>query len=206
MGSDRIVFEPSIVRGLEYYTGPVFETELTFQVPDEKGRMRSFGSVASGGRYDGLVSRFLGQEVPAVGGSVGVDRLLAALQAKGRVSTDHTGPVVVTVLSKRRRAQYQALVTQLRAAGIRAEMYLGTKGMGGQMKYADRRNSPLAVIAGGDEFDKGIVQLKDLALGKELSKDIADRAQWTTDRPAQWEVPLDGFVGAIAEHLERIRG
>ena len=206
VGSDRIVFEPSIVRGLEYYTGPVFETELTFQVPDEKGRMRSFGSVASGGRYDGLVSRFLGQEVPAVGGSVGVDRLLAALQAKGRVSTDHTGPVVVTVLSKRRRAQYQALVTQLRAAGIRAEMYLGTKGMGGQMKYADRRNSPLAVIAGGDEFDKGIVQLKDLALGKELSKDIADRAQWTTDRPAQWEVPLDGFVGAIAEHLERIRG
>lgn len=206
IGSDRIVFEPSIVRGLEYYTGPVFETELTFQVPDDKGRLRSFGSVASGGRYDGLVSRFLGQEVPAVGGSVGVDRLLAALQAKGRVSTDHTGPVVVTVLSKRRRAQYQGLVTQLRNAGIRAEMYLGTKGMGGQMKYADRRNSPLAVIAGGDEFDKGIVQLKDLTLGKELSKDIADRAQWTADRPAQWEVPLDGFVAAIAEHLKRIQG
>jgi histidyl-tRNA synthetase len=201
-GSDRIGFEPSIVRGLEYYTGPVFEAELTFQVPDRKGRMRNYGSVASGGRYDGLVERFIGQKVPATGGSIGVDRLLAALQAKGRVSREWVGPVVVTVMSKRRKPLYQKMVAQLRAAGIRAEMYLGNKSLGGQMKYADRRNSPLAIIAGGDEFDRGIVQIKDLKLGKELSKDIADRAQWVTDRPAQWEVPADGLVAAVQDALK----
>lgn len=201
--SARVGFEPSIVRGLEYYTGPVFECELTFQVPDEKGRMRSYGSVASGGRYDGLVKRFIGQEVPATGGSVGVDRLLAALQAKGRVRSDWEGPVVVTVMSKRRQHRYQEMVAELRAAGIRAEMYLGTKGFGAQMKYADRRDSPLAVIAGGDEFDRGIVQLKDLALGKELSKDIADRAQWVDERPAQWEVPRGELVAAVKKALQR---
>ena len=202
--SDRVGFEPSIVRGLEYYTGPVFECELTFQVPDSKGRLRSYGSVASGGRYDGLVKRFIGQEVPATGGSVGVDRLLAALQAKGRIASEWTGPVVVTVMSKRRRHLYQQMVSELRAAGIRAEMYLGTKGFGAQMKYADRRNSPLAIIAGGDEFDRGIVQLKDLVLGKEMSKDIADRAAWTESRPAQWEVSRDGMVAAVQAALATI--
>jgi len=202
-GSDRVGFEPSIVRGLEYYTGPVFECELTFQVPDEKGRMRNYGSVASGGRYDGLVQRFIGQPVPATGGSVGVDRLLAALQAKGRVSSDWEGPVVVTVMSKRRAPLYQKMVAELRAAGIRAEMYLGTKGFGAQMKYADRRNSPLAIIAGGDEFDRGVVQLKDLALGKQLSEGIEDRAQWVEERPAQWEVSRDGLIDAVRDALAR---
>ncbi len=200
-GSDRVAFEPSIIRGLEYYTGPVFECELTFQVPDDKGRMRSYGSVASGGRYDGLVERFTGEKVPATGGSVGVDRLLAALQAKGRVSRDWEGPVVVTLMSKRRAPLYQAMVSELRAAGIRAELYLGTSGFKAQMKYADRRNAPLAIIAGGDEFDRGIVQIKDLRLGKELSADIEDRSQWVADRPAQVEVPRDQLVASVQAAL-----
>jgi histidyl-tRNA synthetase len=137
-GPDRIEIDPSVVRGLGYYTGPVFEAELTFDIQD-------FGSVAGGGRYDDLVKRFTGQEVPATGVSIGVDRLLAALQAKGRLPAHADGPVVVTVMDKDRMADYQAMVAELRGAGIRAEVYLGNpKNFGNQLKYADKRNSPVA--------------------------------------------------------------
>ncbi|MBQ0750273.1 MAG: histidine--tRNA ligase, partial [Roseovarius sp.] len=170
-GPDRIVIDPSVVRGLGYYTGPVFEAELTFEITDEKGRPRQFGSVAGGGRYDDLVARFTGQQVPAVGVSIGVDRLLAALHAKGKIGSAERGPVVVTVMDRERMADYQAMVGELRNAyidpndpskgKIRAEVYLGNpKNFGNQMKYADRRGSPVAIIAGGDEFAKGVVQIK----------------------------------------------
>jgi len=152
-GPDRIVIDPSVVRGLGYYTGPVFEAELTFEITDQKGRARSFGSVAGGGRYDDLVKRFTGQEVPATGVSIGVDRLLAALHMKGRLSTDTTGPVVVTVMDRDRMADYLTIVTELRNAGIRAEVYLGNpKNFGNQLKYADQRDSPIAIIQGADEL------------------------------------------------------
>ncbi|HLV33970.1 MAG TPA: histidine--tRNA ligase, partial [Spirillospora sp.] len=135
----------TMVRGLGYYTGPVFEAELTFEILDDKGRKRQFGSVAGGGRYDGLVERFTGQKVPATGVSIGVDRLLAALRAKGLMGGAEPGPVVVTVMDRERMADYQAMAAELRAAGIRAEVYLGNpKNFGNQLKYADRRNSPLA--------------------------------------------------------------
>jgi len=138
--ADRILIDPGVVRGLGYYTGPVFEAELTFEILDEKGRKRQFGSVAGGGRYDGLVKRFTGQDVPATGVSIGVDRLLAALQAKGRAGGDTGGPVVVTVMDRDRMADYMAMVGELRAAGIRAEVYLGNpKNFGNQLKYADKR-------------------------------------------------------------------
>jgi histidyl-tRNA synthetase len=142
-GPDRIVIDPSVVRGLGYYTGPVYEAELTFEITDEKGRPRQFGSVAGGGRYDDLVKRFTGQEVPATGISIGVDRLLAALRAKGRIGGTHEGPVVVTVMDRDRMADYQAMASELRAAGIRAEVYLGNpKNFGNQLKYADKRKAP----------------------------------------------------------------
>jgi histidyl-tRNA synthetase len=151
-GPDRIVIDPSVVRGLGYYTGPVYEAELTFEITDEKGRPRQFGSVAGGGRYDDLVKRFTGQEVPATGVSIGVDRLLAALRAKGRIGGTHEGPVVVTVMDRDRMAEYQAMASELRNAGIRAEVYLGNpKNFGNQLKYADKRQSPVAVIQGSDE-------------------------------------------------------
>ena len=157
---DRIVIDPSVVRGLGYYTGPVYEAELTFDILDEKGRKRQFGSVAGGGRYDDLVKRFTGQSVPATGVSIGVDRLLAALHAKGRVSKDAAGPVIVTVMDRDRMADYQAMVSELRGAGIRAEVYLGNpKNFGNQLKYADRRGSPVAVIEGGEEKERGVVQI-----------------------------------------------
>jgi histidyl-tRNA synthetase len=201
-GPDRIVIDPSVVRGLGYYTGPVFEAELTFEILDEKGRPRQFGSVAGGGRYDDLVKRFTGQEVPATGVSIGVDRLLAALRAKGRIGQEAAaGPVVVTVMDRDRMADYQAMVAELRAAGIRAEVYLGNpKNFGNQLKYADKRNSPVAVIEGGAEKEAGVVQIKDLILGAEIAKN-ATLEEWK-DRPSQYEVPRDQLVAKVREILE----
>ena len=200
-GPDRIVIDPSVVRGLGYYTGPVYEAELTFDIQDEKGRTRNFGSVAGGGRYDDLVKRFTGQEVPATGVSIGVDRLLAALHAKGRMETVAHGPVVVTVMDRDRMADYQAMVAELRQAGIRAEVYLGNpKNFGNQLKYADKRNSPVAVIEGGDEKAKGVIQIKDLILGAKIAES-ATHEEWM-DRPNQFEVPRDQLVAKVREILD----
>ncbi|SDO98940.1 histidyl-tRNA synthetase [Lutimaribacter pacificus] len=200
-GPDRIVIDPSVVRGLGYYTGPVFEAELTFEIFDEKGRKRQFGSVAGGGRYDDLVKRFTGQAVPATGVSIGVDRLLAALREKGRIEAREVGPVVVTVMDRDRMADYQAMVAELRQAGIRAEVYLGNlKNFGNQLKYADRRQSPVAVIEGGDEKDRGVVQIKDLILGAQIAE-TATLEEWK-DRPSQFEVPRDQLVAKVREILD----
>ncbi len=200
-GPDRIIIDPSVVRGLGYYTGPVYEAELTFEVTDEKGRPRNFGSVAGGGRYDDLVKRFTGQAVPATGVSIGVDRLLAALRAKGRIGGVEQGPVVVTVMDRDHMADYQSMVAELRNAGIRAEVYLGNpKNFGNQLKYADKRNSPVAIIAGGDEFAEGIVQIKDLILGAEIAKN-ATLEEWK-DRPSQYEVPRDQMVARVRAILD----
>ncbi|WP_400083456.1 histidine--tRNA ligase [Yoonia sp. R78084] len=199
--AERIEIDPSVVRGLGYYTGPVYEAELTFEVTDEKGRPRNFGSVAGGGRYDDLVKRFTGQEVPATGVSIGVDRLLAALRAKGRMDQTAVGPVVVTVMDRDRMSDYQTMVAELRNAGIRAEVYLGNpKNFGNQLKYADKRASPVAIIAGSVEFDKGIVQIKDLILGAEIAKN-ATLEEWK-DRPSQYEVPRDQMLAKVREILD----
>ncbi|MFD1340948.1 histidine--tRNA ligase [Litorisediminicola beolgyonensis] len=200
-GPDRIVIDPSVVRGLGYYTGPVFEAELTFEITDEKGRPRQFGSVAGGGRYDDLVKRFTGQAVPATGVSIGVDRLLAALREKGRISATPVGPVVVTVMDRDRMADYQAMVAELRAAGLRAEVYLGNpKNFGNQLKYADRRNSPAAVIAGSEEFERGVVQVKDLVLGAKIAEN-ATLEEWK-ERPSQFEVPRGEMVARLRAMLD----
>jgi histidyl-tRNA synthetase len=200
-GPDRIIIDPSVVRGLGYYTGPVYEAELTFEIMDEKGRPRQFGSVAGGGRYDDLVKRFTGQSVPATGVSIGVDRLLAALAAKGRVGADATGPVVVTVMDRDRMADYQAMAAELRRAGIRAEVYLGNpKNFGNQLKYADKRASPVAIIQGGDEAARGVVQIKDLILGARIAQS-ATLEEWK-DRPAQTEVPRESLVAAVRAILD----
>ena len=199
-GTDRIMLDPSVVRGLGYYTGPVYEAELTFEIKDEKGRTRQFGSVAGGGRYDDLVKRFTGQEVPATGISIGVDRLLAALRMKGRVERSALGPVVITVMDRDRMSDYQAMATELRTAGIRAEVYLGNpKNFGNQLKYADNRNSPIAIIEGGEEKAAGIVQIKDLILGAELAKD-ATLEEWKA-RPSQIEAPRGDLMAQVKQML-----
>jgi histidyl-tRNA synthetase len=197
-GPDRIEIDPSVVRGLGYYTGPVYEAELTFEITDEKGRKQQFGSVAGGGRYDDLVKRFTGQAVPATGVSIGVDRLLAALRAKGRTAGKSLGPVVVTVMDRDRMADYQAMVAELRNAGIRAEVYLGNpKNFGNQLKYADKRNSPVAVIEGGDEYARGVVQIKDLILGAKIAEN-ATLEEWKS-LPSQYEVPRGDLVAKVRE-------
>jgi histidyl-tRNA synthetase len=199
-GADRIDIDPSVVRGLGYYTGPVFEAELTFEILNEKGRKRQFGSVAGGGRYDDLVKRFTGQSVPATGVSIGVDRLLAAQREKGRLATQAQGPVVVTVMDRDRMADYQTIVAELRSAGLRAEVYLGNpKNFGNQLKYADRRNAPVAVIEGGEEKERGVIQVKDLVLGAEIAKD-ASLEKWKA-RPSQFEIPREDLVAKIREIL-----
>jgi histidyl-tRNA synthetase len=199
---DRVRIDPSVVRGLEYYTGPVYEAELTFEITDNEGRVVRFGSVAGGGRYDGLVARFRGEPVPATGFSIGVSRLQAALAALGRDDvTASRGAVVVLVLDRDQIATYQALARELREAGIPAEVYLGSSGMKAQMKYADRRRAPVVVIQGSDERERGEVTIKDLVAGARLAQTITDRAEWTEARPAQVTVAKEQMVAAIRDIL-----
>jgi histidyl-tRNA synthetase len=201
----RIAIDPSVVRGLEYYTGPVYEVELTLPITGDDGKPVRFGSAGGGGRYDGLVSRFRGEPVPATGFSIGVSRLLAALMQIGKVdSKPEPGPVIVTVFDKDRLADYQRMASTLRAAGIRSELYLGSGKFGPQMKYADRRRSPCVVIQGTDEKQKGEVQIKDLIVGAELaglSKERDDYLKKQAD--AQFAVPEDQLVDAVRKVLAR---
>jgi histidyl-tRNA synthetase len=205
-GPDRIRIDPSVVRGLEYYTGPVYEVELTFEVAGDDGKPVRFGSVGGGGRYDGLIGRFRQEDVPATGISIGVSRLQAALTHLGKLTTEAPrGPVVVTVMEKDRIAEYQQMVSELRQAGIRAELYLGDSGFKAQMKYCDRRAAPLAIIQGGDEAAKGEVQIKDLVRGAT----VAEQARALTDREeyqrlmatVQYAVKRGELVAAVRKAL-----
>lgn len=202
-GSDKIKIDPSVVRGLEYYTGPVFEIELTFKVQNEKGQDVVFGSVGGGGRYDGLVSRFRREPVPATGFSIGVSRLFNALKLTHNVATaEPVGPVVVLVMDKEQMAGYQAMVAELRKAGIRAEMFLGnTKNFGKQVAYADKRNSPIVIIEGSQEREQGILQIKDLIAGKQAAAAITDNAEWKAARPGQFEIKREELVAAVQKLL-----
>lgn len=203
-GSDRIEFNSWIVRGLGYYTGPVFEAELLMEAKDEKGNVMRFGSVGSGGRYDGLIERFKGVKVPATGFSVGVSRLQAALaMLPGADDTTQSDVVVVLALDAANMAGYQAMTRELREAGIRAEVYLGGSGMRAQMKYADRRGAPLTIIEGEDERVEGKVTIKDLILGTEVSREITDNTEWRESQAAQITVPRAEMVEAVKNILDR---
>jgi histidyl-tRNA synthetase len=201
----RVKIDPSVVRGLEYYTGPVYEAELLFDVTNEKGEKVVFGSVGGGGRYDGLVSRFMGQPVPATGFSIGVSRLMTALKNLGKLGQEEViAPVLVTVMDGdvESMGRYQRFTQALRAEGIRAEMYQGNwKKFGNQLKYADRRGCPVAIIQGGDERAQGVVQIKDLIEGKRLSGEIEDNAAWREARVAQEVVPEGELVAKVKEIL-----
>ncbi|MEN3930216.1 histidine--tRNA ligase [Microvirga sp. W0021] len=204
--SDRVIIDPSVVRGLEYYTGPVYEAELTFTVTNEDGQPTRFGSVAGGGRYDGLVGRFRSEPVPATGFSIGVSRLFSALKAvNSPLVTGHEqpGPVVVLVMDKDQIAAYQKMVFTLRQAGIRSEMYLGSSGMKAQMKYADKRSSPCVIIQGSNERERGEVEIKDLIEGARAAENLSTNAEWKAARPAQFSVSEDKLVDAVKEVLAR---
>lgn len=200
--AERVKIDPSVVRGLEYYTGPVFEVELLFDVVNEDGQKVVFGSVGGGGRYDGLVSRFRDEPVPATGFSIGVSRLMTALKNLGKLDLSvGIGPVVVLVMDKDSKSlqRYQHMVTELRDNGIRAELYVGGSGMKAQMKYADRRHAPCVVIQGSQERAEGKVQIKDLVEGARLSEKIEDNKTWRESRPAQVTVDESQLVNAVRE-------
>ncbi|MEE2866804.1 MAG: His/Gly/Thr/Pro-type tRNA ligase C-terminal domain-containing protein, partial [Pseudomonadota bacterium] len=186
--------------------GTVFEAELLFDVTNEKGEVVQFGSVGGGGRYDGLVKRFTGRDVPATGFSIGVSRLMTALKNLGKLGTsDVVAPVLVTVMDGDVAAlgRYQKMVQDLREAGIRAEMYQGNwKKFGNQLKYADRRNCPIAIIQGSDEREAGEIQVKDLIEGKRLSEEITDNITWRESRPAQVTVKETELLATVRGILD----
>ncbi|MBS0267390.1 MAG: histidine--tRNA ligase [Proteobacteria bacterium] len=205
-GTKRIKLDVSVVRGLEYYTGPVFEAELTFEVKDNEGKPVRFGSVGGGGRYDDLVARFTGEKVPATGFSIGVSRLQAALSLIGDKKEKALGPVVVLVMDKAEIATYQRMTQALRNAGIRAEMYLGSSGMKAQMKYADKRNSPCVIIQGSDERAKGEVTIKDLIEGAKAAAAIKDNKEWKEARPAQFSVTEANLIQEVHKLIKLHQG
>jgi histidyl-tRNA synthetase len=202
VAEDRANFDPAIVRGLEYYTGPVFEAELLAETTDEKGNKVRFGSIGSGGRYDDLVMRFRGERVPGTGFSLGVSRLQAALAASGQTLVARQGPVVILALDSDNMAGYMRMAAELRAGGVATEVYLGGAGMKAQMKYADRRAAPIVVLEGSNERDAGTVTLKDLKLGAEMAKSVIDNETWRTGKVAQVEVPRAILVSAIKDMLK----
>jgi histidyl-tRNA synthetase len=200
IGEDRALFDPSIVRGLEYYTGAVFEAEALIE--DEAGKRISFGSIGGGGRYDDLVARFNGERAPATGFSFGVSRLAATLRAANRTpGGEARGPVVIIAFSQDDMAHYFELARDLRNASIPAEVYLGSSGMKAQMKYADRRGSPAVVMMGGDELAAGTVTIKDLDQGRVLAGQVSDNAAWKAERPGQATVPRAEMVPFIQRIL-----
>ena len=198
-GDDRVQIDTSIIRGLDYYTGPVFEAQLQFGVKNDAGEEVVFGSVAGGGRYDDLVARFTGQQVPATGISIGVSRLLSALKDRSETAL----PPLVVVLALDDPQSSFKMAGELRAAGIRTETYVGTKKFGDQLKYADKRGAAIAVMEGSDERAKGEVTLKDLALGAELAKTVETRAEWVGNREAQIPVKRSALVAEIKKMLAR---
>jgi histidyl-tRNA synthetase len=195
------VFDPSVVRGLEYYTGAVFEAELAAGAGGANAR---FGAIGGGGRYDDLVARFTGERTPATGFSFGVSRLAAALEAVAGEAERARGPVVVLALDPALMGDYFALAAELRAGGIAAEVYLGASGMRAQMKYADRRLSPAAIIMGGDEIAQGVVTVKDLDLGRRLAAEVSDNRAWREERPGQFTAPRQGFVDEVRRIVESV--
>ena len=200
-GPDRVVFDTSIVRGLGYYTGPVFEAELLADIKDRKGRPVRIGSVGGGGRYDGLVSRFMGQAVPATGYSFGVSRFAAALSRMGLVENADQPPVMICVFDKSLMGEYFKLAAELRAANIRAEVFVGNGNVGKQLKYADNRGVKLAILIGSDEMERGEATIKDLELGAEMAKAIKTNEEWKSSRPAQKTAARADIVAAVKEML-----
>ena len=204
VSEEAAVLDPSIVRGLEYYTGAVFEAELLIETRDEKGELVRFGSVGGGGRYDDLVARFTGQTTPATGFSFGVSRLAAALALAGENMPAARGPVVIISFSDADMGEYLKLASEIRSAGMPAEVYLGRAGMKAQMKYADRRLSPAVVLLGGDELAAGSVTIKDLDLGRALALQISDNQAWREGRPGQVTLPRQEAIKHLKSIVESI--
>jgi histidyl-tRNA synthetase len=198
-----IIFDPSIVRGLDYYTGMVFEAEVLLNVKNKKGQDVIFGSVAGGGRYDKLIARFGKEDVPATGISIGVDRLIVAMQQKKLLEINPPPLVVIANMDNNQLSEYLKMADELRDVGIACEVSYGSKNLAKQLKYCDRKKANIVVIAGDSEIENGVVSIKDLAAGKELSKKITEREEWKESKAGQFEVKRKEFIRAIKKILDK---
>jgi len=162
-------FDPSVIRGLEYYTGPIFEVNLTFDVKNVKGQVIQFGSIGGGGRYDNLVKNFGNFDFPATGISIGIDRLVYALMQKKEFNIKSNKPILICVFDRNSIAEYVKLQNQLRSGGISAEIYSGDGNLKNQMKYADKLGSPAVIFYGENEIKSGKATLKNLKSSQETS-------------------------------------
>jgi histidyl-tRNA synthetase len=204
MGYDeeRVIFDPTLVRGMSYYTGPVFEVESKQTYTDEKGNVRRVGSICGGGRYDDLVEKLLGIKVPATGLSIGVDRIAELLQLTGQSSTQTLGPVLIVVFDNNLMPEYQRIAAELRQADICAEVYYGSqRGLNKQLAYADKKNCPVAILLGENELAKGVITVRDLKMGKEIASEFSDKAEW--QKTSQFEVQREELVSKVKELIRK---
>ncbi len=199
---ERVAFSPALVRGMSYYTGPIFEVESSLTFKDDKGNERRVGAICGGGRYDGLVERLLGAKVPATGASIGVDRLAELLTLTGLIPQSQQGPVLIISFDNSLKSEYMKIASELRAEGISSEIYFGLqKGLKKQMAYGDKKNSPLVVIIGSDEHAKGVATLRDMRMGAAASADAASKEEWK--HKAQIEVPRAQIAEKVKEMLSK---
>ena len=191
------IFDPTVVRGLEYYTGPIFEANLTFGVKNNKGQEIEFGSVGGGGRYDDLVKRFNNQDCPSTGISVGLDRLIYAILQKNKIKAEKKNPVLICVFDEKYMDFYIKILNVLRSKNISAEIYSGSSNIKSQFKYADRRGCDFVILCGDDEVSKNVVTIKNLNVGKQMSENIKDRSEWKQSLEAQKTVAFDQLLNEI---------
>ena len=191
------IFDPTVVRGLEYYTGPIFEANLTFGVKNNKGQEIEFGSVGGGGRYDNLVKRFNNQDCPSTGISVGLDRLIYAILQKNKIKAEKKNPVLICVFDEKYMDFYIKILNVLRSKNISAEIYSGSSNIKSQFKYADKRGCDFVILCGDDEVSKNVVTIKNLNVGKQMSENIKDRSEWKQSSEAQKTVAFDQLLNEI---------
>src|SRR6056300_1057329 len=191
------IFDPTVVRGLEYYTVPIFEANLTFGVKNNKGQEIEFGSVGGGGRYDDLVKRFNNQDCPSTGISVGLDRLIYAIIQKNKVKTQKKLPILICVFDEKFMTFYMKVLKALRDKNISSEIYSGTSNIKSQLKYADKRGCDYVILCGEDEVSKNLVTIKNLNVGKKISENIKDRSEWKQSEESQKTIPFDQLLNEL---------
>jgi len=194
---ENFIFDPTVVRGLEYYTGPIFEANLTFGVTNNKGEEIEFGSIGGGGRYDDLVKRFNNQDCPSTGISVGLDRLIYAILQKNKIKVEKQTPVLICVFDEKYMDYYVKILNLLRTKNISAEIYSGNANIKSQLKYADKRGCNYVILCGDDEVSKNSITIKNLEIGKKMSNSLKDRDDWKESSGSQKTVALDQLLNEI---------
>ena len=194
-------FDPTVVRGLEYYTGLVFEVELTAKILNDKGKEVIFGSVAGGGRYDKLIARFGKEDVPATGISIGVDRLVYAIEQFDKIVSNKKPLIIITNLISDEISTYLNIADQLRLEGYACEIFYGSNNLSKQLKYCDKRGASAVIIIGEDEFKNNTISIKNLTVGKELSKNIDSREEWKELKAGQFTINKDDLISEIKKIL-----